>query len=301
MTQAVTFPTKLPNHMELPEEDGSVVKNFQEHPQSIILTDSIGSVMKRLHPDGQYAIGQDSGIYWRLTDPPERGCEAPDWFYIPNVPPLLDGQYRRSYVLWQEHIQPSVVLEFASGDGTEERDNTPLAVANGTKKSKPGKYWVYEQVMRIPYYGIFSMSAGTLEVYHLQDMTYRKLTPNDRGHYPIPPLEVELGLWEGNYQNQHQKWLRWWDNQGNLLLTGEERAALAEERVTLVQQERDRATQEATLAQQERDRATERAEQAEQNQREAISRLANMGLNSAQIAEALNLSVEEVRAIANIE
>lgn len=276
MTQAVTFPTKLPNHMELPEEDGSVVKNFQEHPQSIILTDSIGSVMKRLHPDGQYAIGQDSGIYWRLTDPPERGCEAPDWFYVPNVPPLLDGEYRRSYVLWQEYILPLVVLEFASGDGSEERDNTPLAVANGTEKIKPGKFWVYEQVMRIPYYGIFSMSAGTLEVYHLQDITYQKLTPNDRGHYPIPPLEVELGLWKGNYQNQHQQWLRWWDNQGNLLLTGEERA---------------------TTAELERDRATERAEQAERSQREAIARLANMGLNSEQIAEALNLPIEEVRAI----
>ena len=276
MTQAVTFPTKLPNHMELPEEDGSVVKNFQEHPQSIILTDSIGSVMKRLHPDGQYAIGQDSGIYWRLTDPPERGCEAPDWFYVPNVPPLLDGEYRRSYVLWQEYIKPLVVLEFASGDGTEERDNTPLAVANGTEKIKPGKFWVYEQVMCIPYYGIFSMSAGTLEVYHLQDITYQKLTPNDRGHYPIPPLEVELGLWKGNYQNQHQQWLRWWDNQGSLLLTGEERAAVAEL---------------------ERDRATERAEQAERSQRESVARLANMGLNSEQIAEALNLPIEEVRAI----
>ncbi len=291
MTQAVILPTKLPDHTELPEEDGSFVKNFQEHPQSIILTDSIGPVLRRLHPDGRYAIGQDSGIYWRLTDPPERGCEAPDWFYVPNVPPLLDGQYRRSYVLWQEHILPLIVLEFASGNGSEERDNTPLAVANGTEGSKPGKFWVYEQVMRIPYYGIFSMSLGTLEVYHLQDGTYRQLTPNHRGHYEIPPLGVELGLWQGNYQNQHQQWLRWWDREGNLLLTGEERAALAEEYAAL-------AEERATIAERERASATERAEKAERSQLEAISRLANMGLNSEQIAEALNLSLEEVEAIA---
>ncbi len=273
MTRSVSLPTQLPDHTELPEEDGTFVKNFQEHPQSIILTDSIGTVLQKRHPDGQYAIGQDSGIYWRLTDPPQRGCEAPDWFYVPNVPPLLNGQYRRSYVLWQEHITPLVVLEFASGDGTEERDNTPLAVANRKKDSKPGKFWVYEQVMRIPYYGIFSMSLGTLEVYHLQDGTYQRLTSNDRGHYDIPPLGVELGLWEGNYQNQHQRWLRWWDNEGNLLLTGEERAALAEER----------------------------AEKAERSQREAISRLANMGLNAEQIAEVLNVSLAEVKAIVRIE
>jgi Uma2 family endonuclease len=108
----------------LPDEDGTFVKNFQEHPQSIILTDSIGPVVERLHPDGQYAIGQDCGIYWRETDPPERGAEAPDWFYVPNVPATLDG-FRRSYVLWREHMAPFIALEFASGNGDEERDRTP--------------------------------------------------------------------------------------------------------------------------------------------------------------------------------
>lgn len=39
-------------------------------------------------------------------------------------------------------------------------------------------------------------------------------------------MGVELGVWEGSYQNQTQRWLRWWDNQGNLLLTGSEQARL---------------------------------------------------------------------------
>ncbi|MFO5493020.1 MAG: Uma2 family endonuclease, partial [Cuspidothrix sp.] len=43
-------------------------------------------------------------------------------------------------------------------------------------------------------------------------------------HYPILPMGVELGLWQGEYQNMDLPWLRWWDLQGNLLLTGEERA-----------------------------------------------------------------------------
>lgn len=29
----------FPDHTQLPDEDGTFVKNFQEHPQSIILTD----------------------------------------------------------------------------------------------------------------------------------------------------------------------------------------------------------------------------------------------------------------------
>ncbi|MGD1900792.1 MAG: Uma2 family endonuclease [Geitlerinemataceae cyanobacterium] len=260
---AVEFPTKLPDHTDLPEKDGTFVKNFQEHPQSIILTDSIGAVLQKRHPDGQYTIGQDSGIYWRITDPPERGCEAPDWFYVPNVPPLLNGRYRRSYVLWQEHIPPLVAIELASGDGSEERDATPLAVANGTEGSRPGKFWVYEQVMRIPYYGIFVAGTGTLDVYRWQDGAYVAMAPDDRGHFAIAPLGVELGVWQGLYQNQDQLWLRWWDSDGNLLLTG-----------------------------------TERAEKAERSQREAVSRLLEMGLSREQIAKALGLSLAEVEAIA---
>ncbi|GET41959.1 hypothetical protein MiSe_67730 [Microseira wollei NIES-4236] len=52
------------------------------------------------------------------------------------------------------------------------------------------------------------------------------MTPNSRGHYPITTMGVELGLWEGTYQNQTMLWLRWWDYEGNLLLTGQETAEI---------------------------------------------------------------------------
>ncbi|QSV55205.1 MAG: Uma2 family endonuclease [Dolichospermum sp. UKL201] len=213
--------TSLPDHTQLPESDGTFVlakrtvgQNWQEHPQSILLTDSIQPILKKIHPDGQYCIGQDSGIYWRITDPPERGTEAPDWFYVPNVPPTLNGQMRRSYVLWQEFIAPSIVLEFVSGNGAEERDKTPWN----------GKFWIYEQVIRTPFYGIYEVNKASIEVYELIGGKYQLLAANERGHYSITPMGVELGLWQGEYQNAELPWLRWWDLQGNLLLTGEERA-----------------------------------------------------------------------------
>ncbi|MGI0492201.1 Uma2 family endonuclease [Alkalinema pantanalense CENA528] len=230
--------TPFPDHTQLPESDGTFVKNFQEHPQSILLTDSIGPVLQQLHPDGHYAIGQDCGIYWRETDPPEKGAEAPDWFYVPGVPPLLDGQIRRSYVLRREFRLPLIALEFASGDGSEERDNTPLGVVNGTQK--PGKFWVYEQIMRIPYYGIYLPNRGRLEMYNLVNAAYEPMMPNSRGHYEITPMQVELGVWEGAYQNQTMQWLRWWDLQGNLLPTGQEAAQQALEEKEQALEERDR-------------------------------------------------------------
>lgn len=262
----IILPSPFPDHMQLPESDGTFVKNFQEHLQSLILTDSIGPVLQQRHPDGQYCIGQDCGIYWREVDPPEKGAEAPDWFYVPNVSPKLNGQIRRSYVLWREFIAPLIALEFASGDGTEERDTTPLFLTDVGEVSKPGKFWVYERIMRIPYYGIYEINSGKLEVYRLVDGFYQPLAANERGHYLIAPLGIELGLWQGSYQNQTQQWLRWWDEQGNLLLIGDERSALERER----------------------------AEKAEQAQRDAIPRLLGMGLRVEQVAEALGFSVDEV-------
>jgi len=209
------FPASLPDHTQLPESDGTFVKNFQEHPQSLLLTDSLTPVLEQLHPDGDYCIGQDSGIYWRLTAVPQRGAVAPDWFYVPNVPPTLDGQLRRSYVMWQEIVSPLIVLEFVSGDGSAERDRTPYE----------GKFWVYERAIHVPFYGIYEVSKASVEVYHLIEDCYHLLPANERGHYPIPTLGVELGIWQGHYKYATLPWLRWWDNQGNLLLTGEERAA----------------------------------------------------------------------------
>jgi Uma2 family endonuclease len=204
----------LPDHAQLPESDGTFVKNLQEHPQSLLLTDSIEPILQKLHPDGQYCIGQDSGIYWRMTEPPERGAEAPDWFYVPNVPPTLNGQVRRSYVLWQEYVAPLIVLEFVSGDGLEERDKTPIT----------GKFWVYEQAIRVPFYGIYEVKKASVEVYQLLRGEYQPIPANERGHYPIEPMGVELGIWQGRYQNLELPWLRWWGNQGYLLQTGWERS-----------------------------------------------------------------------------
>jgi Uma2 family endonuclease len=230
----------LPDHKQLPESDGTFVKNFQEHPQSIVLTSSIAPVLEKLHPDGRYCIGQDSGIYWRLVEPPEKGAEAPDWFYVPNVSPLLDGEYRRSYVMWKEIVAPLIAIEFVSGSGAEERDATPPS-----ESEKAGKFWVYEQAIRIPFYAIFDTWRDNLEVYHLVDGRYTNIQPNDRGHYAIPPMGVELGL---KFHNG-VSWLRWWDDARNLLLTGDERAVQSE---AIADQQRAIAVRERLIADQER-------------------------------------------------
>ena len=196
-------------------------------------SDTIAPVLDRIHPDGNYCIGQDSGIYWRLAEPLEKGAEAPDWFYVPNVPATLDGVVRRSYVMWQEYISPLLALEFVSGNGSEERDRTPIK----------GKFWVYEQAIRIPYYGIYEVEKASIEMYQLVGESYVPMSANERGHYEIPPMQVEIGIWQGPYQNMNLPWLRWWDLEGNLLLTGSDRADLEQQRTALEKHRADTAEQ----------------------------------------------------------
>jgi hypothetical protein len=62
LTTQVDLPVTLPDHTQLPCEDGTFVQNFQEHPQSMLLGDAILPVLHKRYPDGRFAIGQDCGI-----------------------------------------------------------------------------------------------------------------------------------------------------------------------------------------------------------------------------------------------
>jgi Uma2 family endonuclease len=222
-------PEPPPGHLELPETDGSIVEDYSEFPQVVILTEAIKPVLDRLHPDGQYLIGANSGIYWRNVIPPLAGCKSPDWFYVPGASPQPDdAPYRRSYVLWNEVLPPLIVIEFVSGDGSEERDRTPWS----------GKFWVYENAIRPVYYAIYEPDPGRVEVFERVGGRFEPMTPNERGHFPIAEVEAELGIWRGQVINFTVPWLRWFDPEGRLLPSGSEAA----------EQERGRAEQERLRA-----------------------------------------------------
>ena len=229
---------KLPDHKDLPCEDGAIVNNFLEHPQAMLLTDALYPVLLVLHPDGQFAIGQDCGIYWKHTNPPLKGAIAPDWFYVPYVPPKLGGEIRRSYVLWQEREFPLLAVEIVSGDGSEERDRTP----------DEGKFWIYEREVHVANYAIYDPVRATVEVHHLERNRFRMTQPNSEGRFPIPEMGIEIGLWTGAYLGQVFPWLRAWDQHGQLLQTAEERAQTLTGRLKIEKKRADDEKQRAERA-----------------------------------------------------
>ena len=241
----------LPGHLDLPSTDGRIVENSIEQHQNADLTSSIEPLMMVLHPDGDYFIGQDVGIYYRPTDPPLQGCKAPDWFYVPNVSKFAsDGEVRLSYVMWRERKAPYLIVEQVSGDGSEERDDTP----------NTGKFWVYEQILQVPYYAIFDGFEGTLECFQLVDDVYLPMRANARSHFELPFLNVELGLWMGLSHNYYRHWLRFFDAEGTMLPIHAERADRANERAEQEEAQAKRANALAAQEKERADRANERAE-----------------------------------------
>jgi Uma2 family endonuclease len=113
--------------------------------------------------------------------------------------------------MWKELVPPLLAIEFVSGNGSEERDDSPPPEnSNEIDPKKAGKFWIYEQAVKIPFYAIYEESKAAVEVYHLVNGRYVKLPPNDRAHYLIPPLGVELGIQFGQEETPIP-WLRFWD------------------------------------------------------------------------------------------
>ena len=66
----------------------------------------------------------------------------------------------------------------------------------------------------------------------------RPTRPSDQSTMnKVAPLDVELGIWPGRYRNLDLPWVRWWDAQGTLVPTSEERAAAAQEQTRLAQEQ----------------------------------------------------------------
>ncbi|MEW6498349.1 MAG: hypothetical protein AB1589_38485 [Cyanobacteriota bacterium] len=85
--------------------------------------------------------------------------------------------------------------------------------------------------MQVPLYIIFEPEGGTLEVRQLMSDRYQVREPDENERYWIASMNLYLGVWHGTKAERTGYWLRWWDENGNLLLWGTER----------LEQERQRA------------------------------------------------------------
>ncbi|MBW4693734.1 MAG: Uma2 family endonuclease [Lyngbya sp. HA4199-MV5] len=158
--------------------------------------------------------------------------KAPDWSYIPAIR-VPRTEVDRSYTPQLQGDIPAVVIEFLSAMDGGEYSVKPT--------HPPGKWLFYEQILAVPTYVIFALDTGVLEVYHLNDAgRYQLSTPDANNRYWIAQMNLFLGVWQGTRENRTGNWLRWWDEDGNLLLWGVEKAALLQEQAEQQRQRADR-------------------------------------------------------------
>jgi Putative restriction endonuclease len=140
--------------------------------------------------------------------------KAPDWAYIPAVR-VPREEVKRSYTPQLQGEIPVIVMEFLSDTEGGEYSIKPTY--------PPGKWFFYEQVLRVPHYVIFKPDTGEIEVYQPDDGRYQIRTPDENNRYWIAQMGLFLGVWQGTRENRTGYWLRWWDENGQLLLWGTER------------------------------------------------------------------------------
>ncbi|WP_293334458.1 Uma2 family endonuclease [Microcoleus sp. CAWBG58] len=152
--------------------------------------------------------------------------KAPDLFYVRNVQPLPAPEVRRIYTpnLEEKEEIPAIVMEFLGATEGDEYSAKPTY--------PPGKWFFYEQVLRVPIYAIFEPASGVLEVYQLDSSgKYQIQQPDANGRYWVAGIGLFLGVWQGTKAERTGYWLRWWDESGQMLLWGAE----------MVERERQRA------------------------------------------------------------
>ncbi|MEM6253723.1 MAG: Uma2 family endonuclease [Cyanobacteria bacterium P01_D01_bin.156] len=265
-----TLPTMYDLPSEFPEEPGLADEFHDLQPQLLSRT-------LRLTQYGadNYFTGTDINLYYDVRNPSWH--KRPDWFLAVDVPRLYDGKdLRNSYVVWQEGVSPLVVVEFLS-PGTETEDLGPFhgdgaanadQITNG-QPTPPRKWQVYEQVLRVPYYVVFSRYTGVVRFFRLVGARYEEQVVQEaQPQLWIPELDLGLGVWSGTFEGIEHSWLRWCDSAGNWLLTDTEIEA-------------------------------QRADEAEERLQQVIRNLRQAGMETKVIAEMVGLSVEEIDAFYN--
>ena len=182
----------------------------------------------------------DHNIYYDVRHP--LWYKRPDWFGVVGVPRLYQGRdLRLSYVFWQEQVSPLIVVELLS-PGTEEED---LGQTTSQPGKPPTKWEVYERILRVPYYVIYSRYTEELQIFRLANNRYR-MAPLTEGRLLIPEIELSLGLWQGDYLGRNQRWLRWMTVEGDLIpaATDEATQRVIEQRVETAEQRAETAEQE---------------------------------------------------------
>ena len=198
---------------ELITEDDTPVDAFSEKQQRLL----VETLYTGWAPPPNEEFPQGGRVFWGaanvgLFPVVKNPAIVPDVFLSLDVA-ATDWPKVRSYFFWEFGKAPDVVIEI---------------VSNTKGGELSGKKYDYAR-LRAPYYIVFDpqqwLKEDVLQVFELQGGKYERL--DDAW---LPEVGLGLTLWHGVYESKEDTYLRWRDQDGNLLPTGAERAEREAER-----------------------------------------------------------------------
>ncbi|NJK78917.1 MAG: Uma2 family endonuclease [Chloroflexaceae bacterium] len=245
----LTIPPECwPNVDHLVTEDDTPVDSIFAEKQQRLLVDSLYASWTGPGAGRSFVAMSNVGLFYSVNE----SALVPDVLVSLDVslPENPHIKAHRSYFVWLYGKPPELVIEDVSNKIGRELDY---------------KLQMYARI-GISYYAVFDSD------HYIQEKTLQLYERHPAGYVPVDTLWMEalnLGLtvWEGDYEGMQTEWLRWCDRDGNLLLTGGERARRAEQQA---KEERTRAEAAEQTAEQQRLRAERLA-----------ARLREMGIEEA--------------------
>lgn len=160
-------------------------------------------------------------IYYSPQQRKSEDFRGSDFFVVLNT----EDKPRKSWVLWEENGKyPNIIVELLS--------NSTAQTNRGLKKQ------IYQDTFRTPEYFGFDPESLEFQGFELLRGTYHQLQPNEQGWLWSEQLELYLGI--------HEKKLRFFTGEGQLVPTPEEAAIDEQKRANQEQQRAEQA--EALLA-----------------------------------------------------
>ena len=212
------LPVELhPNVDHLVTEDGAPVDNQFSEKQQRLLAEVLYCSWQ---PGEPFVAMSNVGLFFALRTSPF----VPDILVSLGVSSPTDPfpKKNRSYFVWEYGKAPDLVVEVVSNiEGGE--DTIKL---KGYAKIGITYYIIYDPEEHL--------SSKPLRVYRLVSGRYEL----DISESPVfESLGRGVRIWPGTYEDMSQSWLRWTTVEGQLLLTGKERASLAEQRADEAERE----------------------------------------------------------------
>ncbi|MBT9584890.1 Uma2 family endonuclease [bacterium] len=242
----------LPDLTHVVTEDDEPVDNLFSERQQRLLVDSLYASGMDLQP---FVAMANVGLFFNANQPPF----VPDVLLSFGVQPP-DGDIwekkNRSYFIWMYGKPPELVVEVVSNKERHEEEKI-----QGYARLGIAYYVIYDP-------GQF-LNQRKLRVYELHGASYVPVVDSHK----LTSVPLGIKLVPGEFEGLHGNWLRWVDAQGNLLLTGSERA----------EAERVRADGERVRAECERERAERERERAER----LVARLRELGIDPEEDAKSL--------------